>query len=111
MGVINSDRRQKRVRKITGRVSSAGAISAGSGFTVVKNGTGDYTITPEKPGKAVLGASAIVVNSTGATFHGAKIAAISASSLQVLTYVADATDGAPSDQAFCFEITLKDVTN
>jgi hypothetical protein len=103
--------RERRVRKITGIIANNGTatISAGSGFTIVRNGVGDVTVTPSLAGRTLLGVHACAINSTAATSHSAKALAASASSVQFGTYVADATDGAPADVNFSFEITLRDV--
>lgn len=109
--LIKSDR-NRRLRVIQGYLTNNGtvAISVGTGFSVVRNGTGDVTITLSRPGRRFLNASVLPVNSTAATAHMAKLlAAPSASAIQVGTYVADATDGAPADMNFCFSITVSDV--
>lgn len=105
---------QRAIRRISGSITNNGtaAIAEGSGFSIVRNGTGDITITVTKPGKKLLACILTPVNSTAATAHMAKVlAATAASSVQVGTYVADATDGAPADIDFYFELCLKDVSN
>lgn len=102
--------RNRAVRKIIGRVTNSGAvaIAAGQGFTAVRNGTGDVTITPKKPGRVFLAAFATPIQSTAATSHSVKVLAATVSAIQFGSYVADATDGAPADMDFSFEITMQD---
>lgn len=109
--VIKSEGHSRLVRKISGVITNSGTptVSTGSGYTLTDNGVGDITVTLSKPGRTVLGGSAMVINTTGATGHFAKIHSLSASAMRILTYVADATDGAPADVDCCFEITVRDV--
>lgn len=111
-GGIKAEKARK-VRKITGFITNAGAavIAAGAGFTAVRNGAGDVTITLTRPGKTFLGAGVLAIHPTAATSHSAKlIAAPTATAIRIGTYVADGVDGAPADLDFCFEITVKDAT-
>jgi len=105
--------RQRKVRAISGHITNNGtaAIAAGAGFTIVRNGVGDVTVSITKPGRSILSVIGCAKQSTAATFHGVKVlAATDASSVQFGTYVADGTDGAPADIDFYFEIKLKDVS-
>lgn len=106
--------KQRAIRRISGRIDNNGTASIieGSGFSIARNGTGDITITITKPGKKLMAVCLTPINSTAATSHMAKVLAVTnAESVQVGTYVADGTDGAPADINFFFEICLKDVSN
>lgn len=108
--LIKSDKTNK-LRKIVGHVANNGSVSvsAGAGFSLTRNGVGDVTITLSKKCKKFLCAVITPIQTTAATAHMAKIiAAPSVSAVRVGTYVADATDGAPADIDFCFEITVTD---
>lgn len=114
-GLIKAER-QRRVRKIMGRVDvSAGtpSVGVGEGFTVVDTAAGQVQVVLTKPGKVILGVSALVLETTDATAHMIKVdAKTEASSVTFGVYVADATDGALVDNVgFYFEITVKDVSN
>lgn len=105
--------KDKSIRKITGRVDVSGgnpSVGAGSGFTLTDGGAGIVTINITKPGRSILGAIAIPIESTEATGHYAKVLAkTEASAVKFGIYVADGTDGALVDNVpFYFEITLKD---
>lgn len=111
---VKSDR-TRQLRKICGYITNpAGtpAIAQGDGFSLVDNGVGDISINLTRPGRRFISASVLVVETTAATGHSAKlIAAPTASGIRVGTYVADDTDGAPADVSFCFEITVSDVAS
>lgn len=105
--------RQRKVRVISGHLTNNGtvAIAAGAGFTVARSGVGDVTVTLSIPGRSILSVSAVAKNSTAATFHGVKVLSVtSASAVQFGTYVDDATDGAPADIDFYFDIKVKDAS-
>lgn len=109
--LIKTDR-TRALRKIPGYVTNNGtaAIAQGDGFTITRNGAGDVSIALTRPGRRFISASVLPINTTATNGHSAKlIAAPSASGIRVGTYVADATDGAPADIDFCFEITVSDV--
>jgi hypothetical protein len=80
----------------SGAVSAAGAITAGTGFTVTKNGTGDYSVN------LTFARAPIVVVGSGTTAANlaAKLNALTAPStagFRVLTFATStntATDGA-----------------
>ncbi len=113
--LIKQDR-QRRVRKISGRIAVASGtptISAGSGFTVVDTAPGQVQIVLTRPGRSLLCALATVIETTDATGHSIKVDAVSnAASVTFGVYVADATDGELADNVgFFFEITVKDVGN
>jgi len=84
-----------------GIVSGAGAIQAGSEFTVVKNGTGDYTVTFAP---TLAAAPVVVVGSAqGAGAIGAKLTTgvlPTATSFQVAVFTT--TTGVAVDGAFSF---------
>ena len=100
----------RNIRQIAGRITNSGtpAIAAGHEFSISDDGVGVVTITLDKPGRSIVGLSAIVVEATAATAHLVKATAISASAVTFNTFVADATDGAPADVDFAFSITVKD---
>lgn len=110
--LIKSDRNRK-LRVIQGYItnpSGTAAINQGTGFTIVRNGAGDVSITLSRPGRRLMGVTLTPLNATAATGHSAKLLAIiAASAIQVGTYVADATDSAPADMSFFFSITVSDV--
>ncbi len=113
MDKVIKQARQRRVRVISGYITNSGtvAIGAGTGFSVSRAGVGDVTVTLSIPGREILSVSAIVKNSTAATFHGIKVlSSTNASAVQFGSYVADATDGAPADVNFYFDIKVKDVS-
>lgn len=108
--------RQRRVRKISGRVDVAGgtpSVGAGAGFTVTDVAPGQVKINITKPGRSILCALAIPIETTDATAHMVKVdAKTEASDVTFGVYVADGVDGALVDNVpFYFEITLKDVSN
>lgn len=110
---MKSDR-TRGIRWILGRITNGGtvAIASGTGFSVVRNGAGDVTITLTRPGRRFISASVLTEETTAATGHSAKlIAAPTASAIQVGTYAADATDGAPADVNFSFMIAVSDVAS
>lgn len=53
------------LRILTGLIASSGAITDGAGFTVTKNGTGDYTVTFSA---AFASSPIIVLSNTGTEF-------------------------------------------
>lgn len=113
---IKSEKRARRIRKISGRIDVAGgtpSITSGSGFTITDGGAGLVTVTLSRPGRSLLGVQCIPIESTAATAHMAKVLSVTnASAVQFGIYVADATDGALVDNVgFFFEITVKDVSN
>lgn len=101
---------ERKTRRISGVITNSGTptVSKGRGFTISDGGAGVVTITLTSPGRDYLFGTATVINSTAATGHFAKISALSAAGMTVHTFVADATDGAPADVDFCFEILVKD---
>lgn len=108
--------RQRRVRKIIGRVDVSGgtpSVGVGAGFTVVDTAAGQVQVVLDKPGREILCVSAIPIQTTDATAHMIKVdAKTEASDVTFGVYVADATDGALVDNVgFYFEITVKDVDN
>ena len=111
--LIQSSRRNRREYVVQGYITNNGTAAIVSGsrdFTVVRNGAGDLTVTFLQPGRRFLSASVLPINTTAATGHFAKlIAAPTASAIQIGTYVADATDGAPADIDFCFQVSLSSV--
>lgn len=83
-------------RMVRGSVAADGSIVRGTGFTVTKNGAGDYTVTFDPAFTSVP-----VVNANAVTW----VAAVqefsrTASSFRVITYVT--TTGANTDQGFDF---------
>jgi hypothetical protein len=113
---IKSEKRVRRVRKISGRVDVSGgvpSVGAGSGFTLVDGGAGRVTVTLSLPGKVLLSAHAIPIEATAATGFSAKVLGYTnAASVEFGIYQADGTDGVLVDNVgFFFEITVKDVTN
>jgi hypothetical protein len=99
------------IRKIFGYITNNGtaAIAGGDGFSIVRNGAGDVSVTLKKPGKSILGCQVLCIETTASKGHSAKlIAAPAATGVRIGTYVADATDGAPADVDFFFEIAVKD---
>ena len=69
---------------VTGQVSSAGAVVAGTGFSVVQNSTGNYTVTFTTP---FTSAPTIVLSTleASANFRTAELLAVSASSFTYAT--------------------------
>lgn len=84
-------------RMITGAVSAAGAVNAGSGFTVTKLGAGNYRVTFN----AAFGAAPAVVvdiDQTGA--YGGSIQARAADHFDVIAF--NTNTQVPADLAFVF---------
>lgn len=81
IGQVVGFRQQTDIR---GRVSSAGAITNGVGFTVSKLGTGNYLISFTSPLNAVPAINATIDDNLAT--YGLKVANASVSSFQVLTY-------------------------
>lgn len=114
-GLIKAER-QRRVRKIMGRVDVSGgtpSVGVGKGFSVVDTAAGQVEVVLTKPGKEILCVSAIPIQTTDATGHYIKVdAKTEASSVVFGVYEADGTDGVLVDNVgFYFEITVKDVSN
>lgn len=90
-------------RIVRGTVSSAGAVQQGAGFTVVKNGTGDYTIKFTRPFSGTPTVTATQDQGGTATFmrvkNGTPITS-SAVTLQALSIA-----GALTDCSFGFTAT------
>lgn len=82
---------------ITGRISAAGAIVAGSGFTAARNALGQYTVTFTVPFAA---APTVLVAGTGTTFTSQSWL-VNPSTTQVVVYGQTGGIG-PVDQAFNF---------
>lgn len=86
-------------RIVRGTVSAAGAIVNGSGFSSVKNTTGDYTVTFTAP----FGSAPIVVPGAGTTAFGAKLkssVAPTESAFSVYTFIT--STGVLNDGEFTF---------
>lgn len=62
-GSVTAAKLATNLRSLVGHVNSNGTIAAGTGFTVVRNGTGDYTINFTVP----FGAAPIVLVTPGTT--------------------------------------------
>lgn len=86
-------------RVVSGNVSSAGAITAGGGFTVNHSGTGDYVITFTN---AFQGTPTANVTPIGSGVFNATIIEISAGS--VWFRFANGAATATIDSAFSFEV-------
>lgn len=84
------------VKQSIGRVSGAGAVVSGTGFTAVRNALGSYTVTFTAAFPAV---PVVIVTPFGATAVIVTISAIAAGSFTVKTY--DAA-GAAVDAEFLF---------
>lgn len=112
--LIKQDR-QRKVRKITGRVDVSGgtpSVGVGSGFTVGDTAAGEVTVTLTRPGKTILGVSATALESTTTKEHHVKVISKTEASAVVFgIFAGDATDGVLADNVgFYFEITVKDVS-
>lgn len=88
-------------RRVRGTVSSSGSVTRGSGWSVVRNGTGDYTVTFD----TAFSDTPSVVVGAGATaaFYTAKLHAStppSASGFRVAVFVTNTT--AAADGEWCF---------
>lgn len=83
---------------LVGIVTSAGAITAGTGFSVVHNGTGDYTVTFTAAFSAV---PVVVVTGIGTTQPAESVWMVSAlaGSVRILSFT---TAGSPVDDPFNF---------
>lgn len=85
-------------RIVTGIVGSAGSVDAGTGWSVVQNSTGDYTVTFDVPF-----ASLPVVLVSGSDAHGATIcvetSGVSAAGFNAITFT---TVPALSDRGWNF---------
>lgn len=72
---IKSDK-DRAVRVISGRVDVSGgapAVGVGSGFSVVDIAAGQVKVVLDRPGKEILAALAIPIQTTDATGHFAKV--------------------------------------
>lgn len=88
----------ENLRIVRGIVSSSGAILEGTGFTVAKTGTGQYTVTITS---AFLDLPSVLISGTnapGAAFGVTN--SIFVGSFAVVIYAS--VTGAPSDANFCF---------
>lgn len=87
--------------QVTGLVTAAGAIGAGTGFSVVKSGTGQYdiTFTPSSPFAIVPN---VLASAEGAGGYGIDIpsAQLTAAGFRVLTFTT--TTAAQVDCQFNF---------
>jgi hypothetical protein len=88
----------KAPRFLTGQISSAGAIIAGSGFTVIRNAVGVYTVTFNVAFPAVPTVTASTV--AGGTGDGIQVSAKGVGSFIVHGY--DTNTQAARDEAFDF---------
>lgn len=94
-GAISSAKLGYGVAPIRGVVTSAGAVSLGTGFTVVTTGTGLYTITITVPLPSIPIVIPTVFNAAGeATYTVATMSEIKISTFN--------TAGAATNQAFAF---------
>lgn len=84
-------------REVTGSVSSAGAVTAGEGFSSVKDTTGRYTVTFDEP--FLVAPTVLFAWADTATGGGAQITAKSTSAFSVVLYN---TGGTVIDNAFEF---------
>lgn len=112
-GLIHVSGQPRDSRVVCGRVDvSAGTPSVGVGedFTVVDTAAGQVQVVFSRPGRSILCALAMPIETTDATGHFMKIdAKVEASSVTFSTYVADGTDGALADNIpFYFFVVLKD---
>lgn len=80
---------------VAGVINSDGTIAAGSGFTTVRNGVGNYTITI-----VGLSGNAACVVTPAANANISTVAIVGAGSVNVITTIA--STGATSDQKFHF---------
>lgn len=88
---------QESLKIIRGSVNSGGTIFVGSGFSVTKNGTGDYTIT--FAASSFSGVPSNVVTPSSVSAIVANTAALAQGSFQVLLKT---TAGAAIDTSFSF---------
>lgn len=103
---------QRNVRKLHAKVDGTGtaAISSGAAdFTLVDNGTGDYTLTPRKVGQRLLCVKVQAIADAGDLIATVK-ADSSASAVRILLW--DGTDGTTAkDGVFFVEVTLSDAAD
>lgn len=98
------DTPERKVRKLNFLVDGTGtaALTQGSFHaTLTDNGTGDYTVTFNKPGKRLLGLSVLPITKVYAHTRSALPTAV-----RILTFN-DA--GVATDADFYLEVTLSDV--
>lgn len=82
---------------ITGQVSAAGAIIAGTGFTVVNGSTGTYTITFATP---FASPSILLVTITDTVNNG--VPRVTATTANTATINTQSIGGGDANRAFCF---------
>lgn len=104
----------RSVRQIIGRVAVASgtpSVAVGEDFSVTDVAAGKVKVTLSKPGRSIIGVSAVPFEATDTTAHFVKVLAkTEASDVTFGVFVADATDGAlVDDVGFYFTITVKDV--
>lgn len=94
-GIFNAVRGQAEdaLRVVRGHVGATGTIAAGTGFTIARNGVGDYTITFTTPFSAEPTVAPAVQGGVGQVAAVNNGRAVSASSISVLT----ASGGAAAD--------------
>jgi len=100
----------RNIRTIHGRITNSGTpvITEGQGFSISDDGVGVVTVSLNRPGRSLHGASVTVLEATAATAHYGKATVWSAAAVTFNTFVADGVDGAPADVDFAFSITVKD---
>lgn len=114
--LLRGARQHRKERVIKGRITVSGgtpAIAAGQGFTISDQGAGIVRVTPDKPGKRILGVLATAIEATTTAAHIVKVLSDpTANALYVDfgVYVVDGTDGVLVDNVgFSFQIDTEEV--
>lgn len=84
------------LRIVRGEVSAAGAVSRGSGFTVVRNSAGNYTVTFST---AFSAAPIVVASFIDGGIFAARVSATSTTATTIITFN---SVGTSTDSAFQF---------